>query len=89
MAGWMIPLSVLRRQTPPARVAWRTAVYRVGVDGGMFVGPLVSGFVGAGHLSGLAAVFAAALTIVGIVLFGNVAAPATRGRPSTAGPTSS
>ena len=68
IAGWMIPLSVLRRQTPPARVAWRTAVYRVGVDGGMFLGPFVSGFVGAGHLSGLAAVFAAALAMGGVGL---------------------
>lgn len=68
MAGWMIPLSVLRRQTPPARVAWRTAVYRVGVDGGMFLGPFVCGLVGAGHLSGLAAAFAVSLAIVGIVI---------------------
>ena len=43
MAGWMLPLSVLRGATPPERIAWRTAVYRAGVDGGIFVGPFLSG----------------------------------------------
>lgn len=65
MAGWMIPLSVLRRQTPSARVAWRTALYRVGVDGGMFLGPFLSGLVGAGRLGALAAVLGLALAVVG------------------------
>src|SRR5207249_4184606 len=32
MAGWMLPLAVLRNDTPPAQVPWRTALYRVGVD---------------------------------------------------------
>jgi len=54
MAGWMIPLSVLRRETPPALVAWRTALYRVGVDGGIFVGPFLGGLFGARHLAGVA-----------------------------------
>ena len=66
MAGWMIPLSVLRRQTPLARVAWRTALYRVGVDGGLFLGPFVSGLVGAARLGSLAATLAAALAVVGV-----------------------
>lgn len=39
MAGWTLPLSVLRRETAPAEVGWRTALYRVGVDGGIFLGP--------------------------------------------------
>ena len=43
MAGWMLPLGVLRRETEPADVAWRTALYRVCVDGGMFLGPFASG----------------------------------------------
>jgi hypothetical protein len=34
MAGWMLPLSVLRRETPPEHVAWRTALLRL-VDGGL------------------------------------------------------
>jgi hypothetical protein len=68
MAGWMIPLSVLRRQTSHARVAWRTALYRVGVDGGLFLGPFVSGLIGAARLGALAATLAAALALVGAVL---------------------
>ena len=35
--------------TPPAQVAWRTALYRVAVDGGMCLGPLVSGILTARH----------------------------------------
>src|SRR5207249_4004494 len=34
MAGWTLPLGLLRSVTPPAQVAWRTALYRVAVDGG-------------------------------------------------------
>jgi MFS family permease len=64
MAGWMIPLSVLRRATPPSRVAWRTAVYRVFVDGGLFLGPFVGGLVANRHL----AVVALALAGIGVGL---------------------
>jgi MFS family permease len=64
MAGWMIPLSVLRRETPAARVAWRTALYRVGVDGGMFAGPVLGGLFGGRYL----AVVAVALAVIGICL---------------------
>jgi predicted MFS family arabinose efflux permease len=67
MAGWMIPLSVLRRQTPRALVAWRTALYRVGVDAGMFLGPVLSGVAGVGHLGTVAVTLGAALAVVGIV----------------------
>jgi hypothetical protein len=56
MAGWMIPLSVLRRETPPALVAWRTSLYRVGVDGGLFIGPFLGGVLGGRHLAGAALV---------------------------------
>src|SRR5262245_7548230 len=35
MASWTLPLSLLRSGTPPEQVAWRTALYRVGVDRGM------------------------------------------------------
>ncbi len=64
MAGWMIPLSVLRRETPPALVAWRTALYRVGVDGGIFVGPFLGGLFGGRFL----AAAALALLVVGVCL---------------------
>jgi DHA1 family inner membrane transport protein len=72
MAGWMIPLSVLRRETPPARMAWRTALYRVGVDGGIFLGPFIGGLVANRHL----AVVAVALAFIGGGLL-----RADRGRP--------
>ena len=67
MAGWMVPLSVLRGQTPRALVAWRTALYRVGVDAGMFLGPFLSGFAGVGHLGTVAVSLGAALAVVGAV----------------------
>ena len=75
MAGWMIPLSVLRRQTPLTRVAWRTALYRVGVDGGLFLGPFVSGLIGAARLGALAATLAAALAVVGVAFLVATRAP--------------
>ena len=46
LAGWMLPLGVIREHTPVARLAWRTGLYRVGVDSAMFLGPLVAGVVG-------------------------------------------
>jgi MFS family permease len=48
MAGWMLPLAVMRRHTRPEQIAWRTALYRVGVDAGMFLGPFTAGLLG-GH----------------------------------------
>jgi hypothetical protein len=47
MAGWMLPLNLLRSATPTAHVAWRAAIYRVCVDGGMFLGPFLSGVLAA------------------------------------------
>lgn len=64
MAGWMLPLSLVRRETPPARIAWRTALYRVGVDAGIFVGPFLGGLFANRHL----AVVAVALVVVGLML---------------------
>jgi len=56
LAGWMLPLGVLRDQTPPAGLAWRMGLYRVGVDAAVFVGPLACGAlgpVGTGVFTGL------------------------------------
>ena len=64
MAGWMLPLSVLRRETPPALIAWRTSLYRVGVDGGIFVGPFLGGLFANRHV----AVVAVALVVIGCLL---------------------
>lgn len=44
LAGWMLPLGILRTRTPPSQVAWRTALFRVCVDFGVFLGPLLSGY---------------------------------------------
>jgi MFS family permease len=66
MAGWMLPLGVLRRETPPAHVAWRTGLYRVCVDGGLFLGPSLAGLLGAGHARILAGLWAAALALTSV-----------------------
>ncbi len=68
MAGWMLPLGILRSVTPPAQVAWRTALYRVSVDGGMFAGPFVSGLLGARHVGVLPGVMVAVMVTVGVAL---------------------
>jgi len=43
LASWMLPVALLNRDGSARRVAWRTALYRVGVDAGVFLGPVVSG----------------------------------------------
>ena len=68
MAGWMLPLAVLRNETPPAQMAWRTALYRVGVDGGLFAGPFIAGFLGR-HVSVLPIALAAMLVTLALVCF--------------------
>jgi MFS family permease len=64
LAGWMLPLGVIREHTPLARLAWTTGVYRVGVDGASFLGPFICGFLGP---SG-EAVFLTAIGVVGLGL---------------------
>ena len=68
MAGWMLPLGVLRAETPPDRVAWRTALYRVFVDGGMFLGPFLAGLVGAAHVGLLTLGWTVPLVVVAALL---------------------
>lgn len=46
LAGWMLPLGVIREHTPVERLAWRTSLYRLGVDASIFAGPLLSGVLG-------------------------------------------
>jgi MFS family permease len=46
MAGWMLPLGVIRDHTDAARLGWRAGVYRVGMDGAIFLGPLICGLLG-------------------------------------------
>jgi MFS family permease len=68
MAGWMLPLAVLRSETPPAQVAWRTALYRVGVDAGLFAGPFLAGLLGR-HVVVMPVVLATILVAVGLLCF--------------------
>src|SRR5262249_14889978 len=68
IAGWPLPLGLLRRETPAARIGWRAAVYRVSVDAGIFVGPFLSG-VRADHAPRvLQAICATVLIAIGAVL---------------------
>ena len=70
MAGWMLPVGILRSATPPSQVAWRTALYRVFVDGGMFLGPFASGLLTARHAGVLPGVMVVVLAGVGVALLG-------------------
>jgi len=69
MAGWMLPLGVIREHIEPHTLAWRTGLYRVGIDAAAFLGPLVCGLLGEASsgaflaLVGLAAVVAGARLI--------------------------
>src|SRR5207248_9247063 len=68
MSGWMLPLTLLRRDTEPERIAWRTGLYRVCVDGGIFLGPFLSGVLGR-RLGGiLPAIATTALALGGFLL---------------------
>jgi MFS family permease len=68
LAGWTLPLSVLREGTLREHVAWRTALYRLAVDGGIFLGPLLGGVL-APHLAGpVPAVLAVLLPALGLAL---------------------
>ena len=70
MAGWMLPLGLLRAATPASQIAWRTALYRVFVDGGMFLGPFLSGLLAASHPGLLPGVLLVSLVLLaGVVLF--------------------
>jgi MFS family permease len=64
LAGWMLPLGVIREHTPVARLAWTTGLYRVGVDGASFLGPFICGFLSpAGET-----VFLSAIGVTGLAL---------------------
>ena len=49
MAGWMFPLGVIREHTETRAFAFRTGLYRVGVDAAAFLGPLICGLIGDAH----------------------------------------
>ena len=64
LAGWMLPLGVIRHHTPAAQLGWRTGLDRVGVDAAIFLGPLVTGLLGRGGES----VFLALASAVALAL---------------------
>jgi MFS family permease len=68
MAAWTLPLSLLRRETPADHIGWRTALYRVGVDAGIFLGPFLSGFLAGGRSRLFAGVLALLLMLIGVAL---------------------
>ena len=68
IAGWPLPLGLLRRETPAERIGWRTAVYRVGVDAGIFAGPFLSGVLADRAPRVLPAICATALIAIGAFL---------------------
>ena len=68
MAGWMLPVGLLRSATAASQVAWRTGLFRVCVDGGMFLGPFASGLLGPAHARVLPAALSVALVAVGLSL---------------------
>lgn len=49
LTGWMLPLGVIREHTELGRLAWRTGLYRLGVDAAVFGGPLICGLLGEAH----------------------------------------
>jgi len=68
MSGWMLPLTLLRRDTEPERIAWRTGLYRVCVDGGIFLGPVLSGVLGMRLAGILPAISTVALALTALLL---------------------
>src|SRR5262249_423926 len=68
MSGWMLPLPLLRRDTEPERIAWRTGLYRVCVDSGIFLGPFLSGVLGMRLAGLLPALSTAALAATALLL---------------------
>ncbi|HXJ78883.1 MAG TPA: MFS transporter [Candidatus Methylomirabilis sp.] len=70
MAGWMLPLGIIREHIEPHTLAWRTGLYRVGIDGAAFLGPLICGAIGESHTTVfIALVGLAALVAGGCVLW--------------------
>jgi MFS family permease len=68
LAGWMLPLGVIREHTPLEGLAWRTGLYRLAVDGAIFLGPLLSGALGERRAGMLVAAIGAGTLLVGLAL---------------------
>lgn len=68
MAGWMLPLGVIREHTDVTRLGWWTGVYRVGVDGAIFLGPLICGVLGEAYTPIFIVLVGAAAFVVAVRL---------------------
>jgi len=49
MAGWMLPMGLIREHIGLRSLAWWTGLYRVGLDAAAFLGPLICGLMGEAH----------------------------------------
>jgi MFS family permease len=65
MAGWMLPLGVIRDHIEPRTLAWRTGLYRVGIDAAAFLGPVISGILGEAHTTAFTGLVGLAALAVG------------------------
>jgi MFS family permease len=78
LTAWMIPVGLLNQDGPPAAMAWRTSLYRLGVDGGIFMGPLASGYLAhQGWLDAMGALCASVLVLLGVLIVREHAQPST------------
>jgi len=68
LAGWMLPVGVIREHTRAEHLAWRMGLYRVGVDAAMFFGPFASGLLGEEH----AGIFVTAVGALALVVGGRL-----------------
>lgn len=70
LAGWMLPVSIINQDTTLRGASWRTALYRTGVDAGVFIGPVLSGLlIQLDTLWMLTATTAVALLALGAMLY--------------------
>jgi MFS family permease len=68
MAGWMLPLGVIREHVNLRTLAWRTGLYRVGIDATSFLGPLICGFLGDAFTGAFIALVGLAAVATGVRL---------------------
>lgn len=68
MAGWMLPLGVIRENIELRTLAWRTGLYRVGIDAASFLGPLVCGVLGEAYSGTFVALVGLAAVVMGVRL---------------------
>ena len=65
LAGWMLPLGIAREHGGTEGLAWRTALYRVGTDAAIFLGPVLSGLLGERAARGFVALIGLAALVAG------------------------